>query len=225
VLLEGRWFTDQDSETAPRVGIVNENLARELFGSVNPVGKDVLILDGGAAMPAGSVRIVGLARNVKELGHDEVPFADIYLPFAQNPTSSIYVLAKADAAAAPMIRREVGSLDPEEAVFDIKTLEDYVYGTLRGARFNLTLVSLFAGFAVLLASVGIYGAIPRRTGQDPRALHQSDCRTRRFRGSRSELRAAGVEDEAFLFDLFRAAHNLLSQFRFLVRRPVRGYES
>jgi putative ABC transport system permease protein len=167
-LLQGRWFTDQDSETAPRVGIVNENLARELFGAENPVGKDVLILSGGAAMPPGSVRIVGLARNVKELGQDEVPFADIYLPFAQNPSSSIYILAKADAAAAPMIRREVGSLDPEEAVFDIKTLNDYVYGTLRGARFNLTLVSLFAGFAVLLASIGIYGAISFSVAQRTR---------------------------------------------------------
>jgi putative ABC transport system permease protein len=167
-LLQGRWFSDQDSETAPRVGIVNENLAREMFGTENPVGKDLLILSGGAATPPGNVRIVGIARNVKELGQDEVPFADIYLPFAQNPSSSMYVLAKADAAAAPMIRREVGSFDPEEAVFDIKTLNEYVYGTLRGARFNLALVSLFAGFAVLLASVGIYGAISFSVAQRTR---------------------------------------------------------
>ena len=166
-LLMGRWFTDRDSETAPRVGIMNENLAREMFGAENPVGKDVLVLSG-AGPPPGSVRIVGLARNVKELGHDEVPFADIYLPFAQNPSSSIYILAKADAAAAPMIRREVGSLDPEEAVFDMTTLDEYVYGSCAALRFNLTLVSLFAGFAVLLASVGIYGAISFSVAQRTR---------------------------------------------------------
>jgi putative ABC transport system permease protein len=167
-LLQGRWFTEQDSETAPRVGIVNENLAREMFGTENPVGKDVLVISGDSAIPVGAVRIVGLARNVKELGQDEVPFADIYLPFAQNPSASIYVFAKADASTAPLIRREMRSLDPEDAVFDLKTLDEYVYASLRGARFNLTLVSLFAGFAVLLASVGIYGAISFSVAQRTR---------------------------------------------------------
>jgi putative ABC transport system permease protein len=167
-LLQGRWFTNQDSETAPRVGIMNENLAREIFGAQNPVGKDVLVVNGSAAIPAGTVRIVGLARNVKELGQDEVPFGDLYLPFAQNPSASIYVLAKADASAAPLIRSEVRSLDPDEAIFDIKTLDEHVYASLRGARFNLTLVSLFAGFAVLLASVGIYGAISFSVAQRTR---------------------------------------------------------
>jgi putative ABC transport system permease protein len=167
-LIQGRWFTDQDSETAPRVGIVNENLAREMFGAENPVGKDLLILNGDPAIPAGAVRVIGLARNVKELGLDEIPFADIYLPFAQNPTTSIYILAKADASAAPLIRKEVRNFDPDEAIFDLKTLDEYIYETLRGARFNLALVSLFAGLAVLLASVGIYGAISFSVAQRTR---------------------------------------------------------
>jgi putative ABC transport system permease protein len=167
-LLQGRWFTEQDSETAPRVGIVNENLAREMFGTQNPVGKDVLVISGDSAIPVGTVRIVGLARNVKELGQDEVPFADIYLPFAQNPSASTYVFAKADASSTPLIRWEVRGLDPEDAVFDLKTLDEYVYASLRGARFNLTLVSAFAAFAVLLACVGIYGAIAFSVAQRTR---------------------------------------------------------
>jgi len=167
-LLQGRWFTNQDSETAPRVGVVNENLAREMFGAQNPIGKDVLVVGNDPAIPPGAVRIVGLARNVKELGQDEVPFADIYLPFAQNPATTIYVLAKADASAAPLIRREMLRLNPDEAIFDLKSLDEYVYATLSGARFNLTLVSLFAAFAVLLASVGIYGAISFSVAQRTR---------------------------------------------------------
>jgi len=167
-LLQGRWFTNQDSETAPRVGIMNENLAREMFGAESPIGKDVLVIGDDAAIPPGAVRIVGLARNVKELGQDEVPFADIYLPFAQNPATSIYVLAKADTSAAPLIRREMLRLNPDEAIFDLKSLDEYIYATLRGARFNLALVSLFAAFAVLLASVGIYGAISFSVAQRTR---------------------------------------------------------
>lgn len=167
-LLQGRWFTNQDSETAPRVGIMNENLAREMFGAQSPIGKDVLVVGDDATIPPGAVRIVGLARNVKELGQDEVPFADIYLPFAQNPATSIYVLAKADTSAAPLIRREMLRLNPDEAIFDLKSLDEYVYASLRGARFNLTLVSLFTAFAVLLASVGIYGAISFSVAQRTR---------------------------------------------------------
>jgi putative ABC transport system permease protein len=167
-LLQGRWFTEQDSETAQRVGIMNENLAREMFGAQNPVGKDVVVIGGDSAIAVGTVRIVGLAHNVKELGQDEVPFADIYLPFAQNPSASIYVFAKAEASAAPLIRTEVQSLDPEDAVFDLKTLDEYVYTLLRGARFNLGMVGVFAGFAVLLASVGIYGAISFSVAQRSR---------------------------------------------------------
>jgi len=167
-LLQGRWFMEQDSETAPRVGIVNENLAREMFGAENPVGKDVLVTRGDSAIPVGTMRIVGLARNVKELGQEEVPFADIYLPFAQNPSASIYVFAKADASAGALIRKEVSSLDPEDAVFDLKRLDEYVYASLRGARFNLVLVGVFAGFAVLLAGVGIYGAISFSVAQRTR---------------------------------------------------------
>jgi putative ABC transport system permease protein len=147
---------------------MNENLAREMFGAQNPVGKDVVVIGGDSAIAVGTVRIVGLAHNVKELGQDEVPFADIYLPFAQNPSASIYVFAKAEASAAPLIRTEVQSLDPEDAVFDLKTLDEYVYTLLRGARFNLGMVGVFAGFAVLLASVGIYGAISFSVAQRSR---------------------------------------------------------
>jgi putative ABC transport system permease protein len=167
-LLQGRWFSNQDSETAPRVAVVNENLARAIFGAENPIGKDLLVLGGEDAIAPGAVRIVGLARNVKELSQDEVPFADVYLPFAQNPVASMYLLAKADAAAAPEIRQALRALDPDEAIFNLQTLDDYVYASLRGARFHLTLVGVFAALAVLLASVGVYGALSFSVAQRTR---------------------------------------------------------
>jgi putative ABC transport system permease protein len=100
-----------------------------------------------------------VALNVKELSQDEIPFADIYLPFAQIPTSSTYVLAKADAPMAALIREELRGIDPDEAIFNVKTLDEHVSASLGGARFHLALVSIFAALAVILASVGVYGAM------------------------------------------------------------------
>jgi putative ABC transport system permease protein len=167
-LLRGRWFNGQDSETAPRVAIVNENLAREIFGAQDPVGQDLLVLNGDAAIPPGSVRIVGVALNVKELSQDEIPFADIYLPFAQNPASSMHVLAKADASAAALIRQRLRGIDADEAIFNVKTLDEHVSASLRGARFHLALVSVFAALAVILASIGVYGAMSFSVAQRTR---------------------------------------------------------
>src|ERR1700688_4124700 len=81
-LLQGRAFTEGDSETAPRVAIVNQNFAWKVFGTESPVGKSIMIEPGGSpSIPPGPVQIVGLAANIKELGLDEIVFKDIYLPF------------------------------------------------------------------------------------------------------------------------------------------------
>jgi predicted permease len=162
-LLRGRGFTEQDSPSAPRVGIINENLARRMFGAENPVGKDLAILAGGdTSIPLGPMRIIGLASNTKEAGLDEVVFNDIYCPMAQNPARSMYLVAKTPGLPEPVIRslrHDLQSLDPEDAVYNLATMEDRIRDSLTGERFNLTLVSVFAGLAVLLAGVGVYGAI------------------------------------------------------------------
>lgn len=168
-LLRGREFGSSDSAEAPRVAIVNENLARALFGAENPVGRRLTLLaDGDPNIAAGSIEIVGVARNSKELGVDEVPFQDVYLPFAQSPMRSMYVVMRTNVPAervAAAMRAELRTADPDGVLLNVSTMEETLRGALRGARFHLALVGVFAVLAVLLAAVGVYGAVAFSSAQ------------------------------------------------------------
>jgi ABC-type antimicrobial peptide transport system permease subunit len=165
-LLAGRAFTNRDSETAPRVAIVNRRLARKLFGAENAVGKTIQIAEGGsAAIATGEADIVGVAADTKELGLNEIDFDDVYLPFEQNPLRSIYVAAKiggdsvaADAAIGD-IQRQLRGIEREVTISDAATMEQRLDEGLRGNRSRVFLVTLFAALAALLAAVGIHGSI------------------------------------------------------------------
>jgi putative ABC transport system permease protein len=171
-LVAGRAFTGMDSELAPRVAIVNENLVRNAFAGQNPIGKVLDILPGGdSSIPVGPVEIVGLASNTRELGLNEVEFEDIYLPFAQNPQRSMSLAAKTAGPAAGIaasLRRELQSLDPDSALYNPRALDDALAQQFRGERFHLMLVSIFAALAALLAAIGIYGAIAFSVAQRTR---------------------------------------------------------
>jgi ABC-type antimicrobial peptide transport system permease subunit len=162
-LLQGRAFDDGDSETAPRVAIVNQNFARKVFGTESPVGRTIMLEPGGSpSIPPGPVQIVGIAANIKELGLDEVVFNDIYLPFAQNPSRSMYLTAKTAVdpeTLIPALRDKLRGADAEASIYDAAGMETRMDHGLRGNRFRLFLVSVFAALAVLLAAGGIYGAI------------------------------------------------------------------
>jgi putative ABC transport system permease protein len=156
-LLAGRGFTDRDSAGAAQVAIVNENLARRVFGGENPVGRELVLLPDRQP-----VEIVGVAANTKELGLDEVVFNAVYLPFAQHPSRSMYLAVKSGAdptALAAVLRAKLRELDAEVSISSAATMEERVQENLRGARFHMALVAVFAALAVLLASVGVYGAL------------------------------------------------------------------
>jgi putative ABC transport system permease protein len=171
-LLQGRAFNDGDSEGAPRVAIVNQNFARKVFGTESPVGMTITLEPGGSAsIPPGPVQIVGLAANIKELGLDEIVFKDIYLPFAQNPSRSMYLTAKTAVdpeTLVPALRDKLRSADAEASIYDVAGMETRLDHGLRGNRFRLFLVSVFAVLAVLLAAGGIYGAVAFSVAQRTR---------------------------------------------------------
>jgi len=171
-LLQGRAFTEGDSETAPRVAIVNQNFARKVFGAESPVGKIITLEPGGSlSIPPGPVQIVGLAANIKELGLDEVVFRDIYLPFAQNPSRSMYLAAKTGVdpeTLIPALRGQLRAADSEASIYDAAGMETRLRNGLQGNRFRLFLVTVFAALAVLLAAAGVYGAIAFSVAQRTR---------------------------------------------------------
>jgi putative ABC transport system permease protein len=161
----GRTFSDGDGDGAPRVAIVNHTLASRLFPGENPIGRVIELVPGARAAwtrHPGRLTIVGVAANVKEIGFNEVPFNDIYVPFAQMAAPAFELVARTAVPAGtviPALRAAAASLDPRLPVTSISTLEQRVDEALREDRFNLLMVSTFAAAALLLASIGIFGAL------------------------------------------------------------------
>ena len=125
----------------------------------------------GARMPwvkSGPVQIVGVVSNIKDVGMNEIEFNGIYLPFAQNPSASIQLAVSAAVPPSTLtdaVRRAVLAVDRELPVVAVRTMSQQVEGALRPDRFNLLLIGAFAIAAIVLASIGIYGAMSYATAQ------------------------------------------------------------
>lgn len=164
-LLKGRYFDATDSERTPAVAIVNEATARRYWPNEDPIGKRIQSgIDEGKWST-----IVGIAGNVKHAGLDAVTAEEIYYHYLQVPvelmsfvedTMALVVRTASDPPAmTSAIRNEVRSLDPDEPVFNVKTMDDLVQASVAQPRFRTLLLSIFAGVALVLAAIGIYGVM------------------------------------------------------------------
>ena len=166
-VLRGRAFTAADVAGAPRVALVNENLARTIFEGDDPIGRTIEILPRTRAAWAdrpGRVTIIGVIANIKQVDVHEVDFNELSLPFAQAPSPSMTVIARGDLDARPLVpavRLAAAAADASMPVRRVVPLDELVTISLRGARFNLLLISSFASVALLMACVGIYGSMSR----------------------------------------------------------------
>ena len=161
----GRRFSDADAPGAPRVAIINEYLADRLFPGESAIGQRLDLVPGARTIwtrRPGIVLVVGVVRNVKDVGINEVEFGNLYVPFAQAPAPSVELIVKssipAGGLAAPL-RALAAGINPDLPVAKVETLADRVGAALKGDRFNLVLIGAFAVVALLLATVGIYGAM------------------------------------------------------------------
>lgn len=165
-LLAGRALDSHDTTSSPHVAILNRNAAHTLFGSEDPLGKvlefpkgDDRRLDVPAEAPA---QIVGVSENAQEFGANEIPFDVIYVPFSQHPDREATFVVSATAPRGALlgaIRDAAYSLDKDQPIFDIKTMDERVSDSLRGARFNLILVGCLGAVAMALVSAGIFGTV------------------------------------------------------------------
>ena len=164
-LLAGRKIDAGDAEGSPRVALLNRNAARLLFGQENPLGKvlDFVVGDPHRDMPVRApVQIVGLVENTQEFGPNEVPFGMIYVPFAQNPDPAGSVIVSSNlprGALLGAIRDAAYSLDKDQPIYDVKTVDQLVSQSLRGAQFDLILVGCLAAVGLALVSIGIFGMV------------------------------------------------------------------
>ena len=162
-LLQGRAFTEQDRAGAPRVALINQAAAEEFFPGEEPLGKRVRpYIDPVYDSADKFVEIVGVVANVRYGRLEEAMEPDIYLSALQptDATQTLIVRTSVDPAAiTAAVRHEVMALDRNVPLTAIQTMKERAAEVTSRTRFIAVLLGLFAGLAMLLASIGIYGVV------------------------------------------------------------------
>jgi len=160
-ILSGRDFTPRDEKSAPPVVIVNRALAARYFPGENALGKRI---HPGIARDGESVtrEIVGIVGDVKHRALDEEDSPEFYVPHRQLSIADMTVVARIDGDPKILqrdARAIVASLDRDVPVFHVRTLDEYLVASVAQPRFNALLLSVFAGVALVLTAVGLYGVL------------------------------------------------------------------
>ena len=162
-LVKGRAFTEQDRADAPPVTIVDESFARRYWPDSDPVGREIKV--GGpdnvdARRPW--MTIVGVVKHVKQYGLDVDGREQAYFPFAQRPQVSMALALRTKQdplALASLVQSEVLALDSDIPIYSVRSMSEIVSDSVAQARFSLFLLATFAGVALALSAVGIYGVM------------------------------------------------------------------
>jgi predicted permease len=156
-VLQGRDFSEQDTNSSSQVIIISEAFARKHFLNENPLGQQIL---------AGGVKrqIIGVVGDVRPRGLELEIKPQIYLPYAQKPTPSPFLTftirtEQEPLALAGAVEKEIRNLDKDLPLANIRTMEQIVSESLAQRRLTMLLLGIFAVTAVVLAAIGIYGVL------------------------------------------------------------------
>ena len=171
-LKRGRYFTDGDTALSPAVIIINETFARRFWGNRDPVGERITLARAmGREFTDPPRQVVGVTGDVKELGLDQPPPLMAFVPCSQVPPALMALLNRllpvawvVRTAAEPTgltaaLQREILAVDRSQPVANVRTMEQVLNGSTARQNFSMLLLGLFAGLALLLATVGIYGVM------------------------------------------------------------------
>jgi len=164
-VVAGRLLLDSDDAQAPPVCLANQTLARRFWAEANPLGGRMLLLD---LNPQRVCEVVGVVGDVKSERIETSDWPTLYIPYRQVQTPTMVMVVRTAGppmASAPAAQRIVRALDPNQAIGDLRSMDDVVSRAVSDSRFDTVLLTIFGVIAFALAAVGIYGVVAYDVGE------------------------------------------------------------